>query len=849
MAFLRNRIDWRRLSDRQVHCEMTMATTKKDPATRVAMAESSEVLACAPGNPEGRSGASRTEDAAHEIAALRAELARRTAVEAELRASLHALRESERAAQDLAEFLDHAPIPIHSIDASATIVWANQAELELMGYRADEYIGRPIAAFHADPSVLEDMLARLARGETLRDYEVRLRARDGSIRHVLLSSNMHERDGQRICSRCFVLDITARKRAEQERDAVIADLSRTVRLNDMFAGILGHDLRGPLSTIVMASQLMLNQVHDPKGVRTLQRVLNSAARMQQMISQLLDFARARMDGGIELERSAIDVAEVARDAVEEVRFARPEWTIELELHGDASGEYDRNRLSQVFSNLLGNAAQHGSPDTPLHVLIDGRDPASLEIAIRNRGTIPPELVPVLFSPFRGSQQKTGQNQGLGLGLFITDHIVRAHGGQIAVESIDDTTTFRFHLPRRSSTEPSVATFDAEDASSSPDQMSDATRRIATLGDSALDDSDRQGLDEAMRQNEERFRLLIETVRDYAIFMLDVDGYVATWNPGAARIKGYTADEIIGRHFSTFYPPETKGCTAEDEGWRVRKDGSMFWANVVITAIHDSNGTLVGYAKITRDLTERRKLEQERVAHAHAEEAVRLRDEFLSLASHELKTPLTVLQLQLDALRDRVGIEHATRAKLERSMRAAHRLAELVEALLDVSRIAAGRFELNLEPADLADIVSVAVDRMQEAAAAAGCTLSVVAEHVLGRWDRSRIDQAISNLLSNSIRYAAGSPIEVSATRDPDGVVIAVRDRGPGLPVDRLSRIFERFERGAPMRHYGGLGLGLYLVREITEAHGGSVVANNPEDGGACFMLRMPIRPTDNPLVA
>jgi PAS domain S-box-containing protein len=807
---------------------MTMVTTKKEYAACTAT----------PGEP---TASTQKSSEGPELRELRAEEGARSA------------------AQDLAEFLDNAPIPIHSVDTSATIVWANRAELELMGYAEDEYIGRPIAAFHVDPPVLADVLARLARGETLRNYEVRLRAKDGSIRHVLLSSNMRERDGQLLCSRCFALDITDRKRAEEERDAVIADLSRTVRLNDMFAGILGHDLRGPLSTIVMASQLLLSHVQDPKGVRTIQRVLTSAGRMQQMINQLLDFARARMDGGIELQRSASDVAEIARDVVEEIRFAHPGWTVEVELHGDMCGDYDRNRLSQVFSNLIGNAAQHGSADAPLHVLVDGRDPASVHVAIRNRGTIPPELIPVLFSPFRGSQQKTGRSQGLGLGLFITDHIVRAHGGQIAVESADDATAFRFQLPR-SSTASSVATFDAAD-SANLDQPSDAARRVAALGDAALDETERRAVHEVMRRSEERFRLLIDAVKDYAIFMLDIDGYVATWNPGAERIKGYTPDEVIGRHFSVFYPAETRHYTVEelsaarrdgrfeDEGWRVRKDGSMFWANVVITALYDATGAAIGYAKITRDLTERRKLEQERVAHAHAEEAVRLRDEFLSLASHELKTPLTVLQLQIESLRERLGAgDHTTRAKLERSGRAARRLADLVEALLDVSRIATGRFELNLERADLAEVVSIAVDRLHEAAAAVGCTLSVETEPVVGRCDRSRIDQAISNLVSNAIRYAAGTPIDVTVARDPRGVVIAVRDRGPGLPQDQVPRVFERFERGAPMRHYGGLGLGLYLVRQITEAHGGSVTASNPEGGGACFTLRIPLGSTDNPLV-
>ncbi|HEX7838050.1 MAG TPA: PAS domain-containing sensor histidine kinase [Kofleriaceae bacterium] len=360
---------------------------------------------------------------------------------------------------------------------------------------------------------------------------------------------------------------------------------------------------------------------------------------------------------------------------------------------------------------------------------------------------------------------------------------------------------------------------------------------------------------------ERFQILVESIKDYAIFMLDDRGYVATWNAGAQRIKGYTAREIIGRHFSVFYPESdlragkteyellaaTRDGRFEDEGWRLRKDGSRFWANAVITALHDATGALIGFAEVTRDLTERRKLEEERVALAHAEEAVRLRDEFLSLASHELRTPLTVLQLQLDALSQRIAADdRATMTQLERSHRASHRLAELVDALLDVSRIATGRFALHLEHADAAEIVATAVDRMHEAAALAGCTLSITADPAVGSWDRSRLDQLVTNLVSNAIRYAAGSPIAVRMARRDGEVVSAVRDRGPGLPEDELARIFERFHRGASMRHFGGLGLGLYVVRQITEAHGGSVTAENLTGGGACFTVRLPIGSTPQP---
>jgi PAS domain S-box-containing protein len=764
-----------------------------------------------------------------------------------------------RAAGDLADFLDNAPVPIHSVDGNGVIVYANRAELELLGYCADEYVGQPVAAFHVDQAAIADLLDRVGRGETLSDCEAEVRAKDGSIRRVLISSNMMMENGKPVGTRCFMRDVTDRKHAEDERDRLIADLSRTVRLNDMFASILGHDLRGPLATIVMAGQLLVGQPHDPKEMRTIQRILSSADRMQRMIGQLLDFARARVDGGLELERAAIDVSEIARDVIEEIRFARPEWRIELDARGDVRGDFDGNRLSQVFSNLVGNAVQHGSPDRPLRVSINGRAPRAIAVEIENRGTIAPEVVANLFSPFRAPQGRGVRRQGLGLGLFITDHIVRAHGGQIAVQSADGTTAFRFHLPRHAGRAPSVATFDAHDATAGTDGISDPALRLA-----GAEFDEHRVVHEATRHQEERFRLLVESVKDYAIFMLDRDGHVATWNAGAQRIKGYTADEIIGRHFSAFYPESDirTGKTEyelaiaqrdgrfEDENWRVRKDGTRFWANVVITALRDRNGVLVGFAKVTRDLTERRKLEQDRVQLARAQEAVRLRDEFLSLASHELKTPLTVLQLQLEGLLDRIDpSDRATFGRLQRSARASQRLAELVDALLDVSRIATGRFALKLEPADIADVVEGAADRLQDSAAASGCALSVSAAHAIGRWDRSRLDQVVLNLISNAIRYAAGTPIDVAVTCDASDVMITVRDRGPGLPEHQIARIFERFERGVSMRHFGGLGLGLYLVRQITEAHGGSVTANNPGDGGACITVRLPLEPPHDTVVA
>ncbi|HLL52334.1 MAG TPA: PAS domain-containing sensor histidine kinase [Myxococcaceae bacterium] len=369
-------------------------------------------------------------------------------------------------------------------------------------------------------------------------------------------------------------------------------------------------------------------------------------------------------------------------------------------------------------------------------------------------------------------------------------------------------------------------------------------------------TERMQAEERLRASEERFRLLTESVKDYAIFMVDPAGRVATWNAGAERIKQYRADEILGQHLSRFYPPEdvaagkaerTLATAAregrfEDEDWRVRKDGTRFWANVVVTAIRAGNGKLLGFTKVTRDLTQRREAEQDRLRLAQAQEAVRLRDEFLTIASHELKTPLTSLQLQLQSLGHRVAaVDGKLGQRVERATRSCERLTELIDRLLDVSRISSGSVSLQLEQVSLSDLVTQVVDRHHEQAANAGCELIArITPGLDGASDRLLLDQAVANLLSNALKYAAGTPVEVSLTREGDLARLEVADRGPGVPEEALSRIFERFERAASLKHYGGLGLGLYIARELVLAHGGTVEARNRPGGGAVFIVRLPL---------
>jgi PAS domain S-box-containing protein len=375
-------------------------------------------------------------------------------------------------------------------------------------------------------------------------------------------------------------------------------------------------------------------------------------------------------------------------------------------------------------------------------------------------------------------------------------------------------------------------------------------------------------DDLLAQSEERYRLLVESVKDYAIYMLDPEGHVISWNEGARRIKGYTAEEALGRHFSAFYTPEdvaagkpqrlldaaARDGRAEDETWRVRKNGSRFWADVVVTALRDPQGRLQGYAKVTRDLTERRRnenqahqLAREQAARAAAEEQVRARDQFLSIASHELRTPLNPLQLQIQMLLRlaRAGTlagqpPERLVGMLEACERSVKQFGRLVAQLLDLSRLVAGGLDLRLEEVDLADLARQVTARYGPELAQAGCELRLAADRpAVGRWDRLRLDQVLSNLLSNAVKYGAGKPVEVSVTSGAGRAVLTVRDHGIGVAPADQARIFERFERAVTGYEYGGLGMGLYVVRQIVEALDGTVRVDSTPGAGATFTVELP----------
>jgi signal transduction histidine kinase len=286
--------------------------------------------------------------------------------------------------------------------------------------------------------------------------------------------------------------------------------------------------------------------------------------------------------------------------------------------------------------------------------------------------------------------------------------------------------------------------------------------------------------------------------------------------------------------------------AEFEGWRVRKDGSRFWANVVVSPILDEEGRLHGFGKVTRDLTERRRAEEQRERLiVELRDALCARDEFLQIASHELKTPLTPLQLQLEMLGralERSGAQNQRLTdKLAIATRQTDRLTRLVERMLEVSRVTVGEIDLSVETLDLAAVLRDVVSRLSREAQQQGVDVVVHGPpHVPGRWDKHCLEEILTSLLSNGIKYGAGKGVEVDLDVRDETVRVNVTDHGIGMEEQALRRMFGRFERAVSTRHFGGFGLGLFLARRLAEAHGGTVLARSQPGLGSVFTLVLPV---------
>ena len=375
---------------------------------------------------------------------------------------------------------------------------------------------------------------------------------------------------------------------------------------------------------------------------------------------------------------------------------------------------------------------------------------------------------------------------------------------------------------------------------------------------ATDITEQKRATDALKQSEEMFRLIVSNIKDYAIIVLDPEGQVISWNGGAQRIKGYATDEILGQHFSVFYPPDDlaagkpdielsrarKEGRFEDESWRVRKDGSRFWANVVVTPLNDDTGRLRGFVKITRDVTERKRAEQEILRRSQELETANKELEAFSYSvSHDLRSPLRGIEGFSQALQEDYEQQLDTTAQdyLRRIRVATHRMGELIDDLLDLARVT--RAEMHRESIDLTRLANEVAQELRSTEPQRTVALKI-ADGLQAHGDSRLVRVALQNLIGNAWKFTSKreqAEIEFGEKTTNGDRAYFVRDNGAGFDPSYASRLFGAFQRLHAVNEFPGTGIGLATVQRIIHRHGGAVWAEGFVNRGATiyFTLRRP----------
>jgi len=659
---------------------------------------------------------------------------------------------------ELRDFVEHILAPLHRVGPDGTILWVNQAELDLLGYARDEYVGRHIADFHVDRPVIDDILARLSRDETLRGHPARMRHKDGSIRDVLINSSVLWRDGEFVHTRCLTIDVTDRRLADEERQRAERNLAAQYAVTHALVEMTSLEDAAP-------------------------RVLRAVGEMGGWTV-----------GGL---WTIDDTQQVLR-------------CVDLWHAGDAdAGEFESITRRTTFGRGIG---------------LPGRVWATGASAWIEDVSLDPNF------PRGPYAARAGLRGGFGFPIHVRDHVIGV-----------------LELFTREARQPDAT----------------LSRLFDAIGTQIGQFIERRQFGEVR----ERLAAIVDSSDD-AIISKTLDGVITSWNRGAEHVFGYTADEAVGRHITLIIPPERH---AEEDGVLARlrrgeriahfeterqtRDGRRRQISLTVSPVRNADGRIVGASKVARDITDRKQAEvalreSQRRAQALYEEAaqaVHARDEFISIASHELHNPISALQLQLVGLvraaERRGGMLPAewVRERVGQAAGDVARLVRLVHSLLDVSRINAGRLELELEDVDFVAIITTVAERLTPQLKPGQLTVEA-ADSVVGRWDRLRLDQVAMNLLSNAVKYGSGRPIRVTLEAGGDTARLTVADQGIGIDADALARLFERFQRGVSRRDYGGFGLGLWITRKVLDAMGGTIAVESQPGQGSTFRVTLPLQP-------
>jgi PAS domain S-box-containing protein len=683
---------------------------------------------------------------------------------------------------ELADFLENAVVGLHKIDANGILIWANKAELDLLGYSAAEYIGRPVANFVVRPEQARSLLSRVKAGEILREEHVEMRCQDGSTKDVLVNSNPLTIDGKFICTRSSMRDVTVQwsveghLRSEAEKWEI---LHRT--------------------GVTLASQLDLEKV--------VQTVTDAAVQLTGAQFGAFFYNVEQPEGGSFM---LYTLSGAAREAF--ANFPMPRATA---LFGPTFRGEGIVRIDDVLAH-----PDYGK-SAPYFGMPKGHLPVRSYLA-----------VPVI------------------------SHTGEVHGGLFFGHSSPGVFSHRDELIVGGIAAQSAIAMDNARLFKSSERAQQQLRELNDELEQRVADRTKE-----LRRAELQFHELVSGVIDYAIYMLDVDGYVISWNSGAERIKGYTKSEIIGKHFSQFYTPEdrdkgtpqralTVAATLgkyEAESWRVRKTGERFWAGVVIDAIYDDGGRVVGFAKVTRDLTERRAIE-EQLRQSQKMEAI---GQLTGGVAHDFNNLLTVIVGNLETIwRHAPAEDGKLRRAIDQVTRGAQRAVTLTQQLLAFSR----RQPLNPKPTDINRLVGGMSDLVRRTI---GENIAVETVLAGGLWrveiDAHQMESALLNLAVNArdAMPAGGKlTIETANSHLDDSyaggypeltpgqyVVVCVTDTGTGMTPEVIARAFEPFYTTKPIGQ--GTGLGLSQVYGFVKQSGGHVKLYSEVGQGTTVKIYLP----------
>jgi PAS domain S-box-containing protein len=791
---------------------------------------------------------------------------REASEQAALREKERQLRESEERYRRLIEFCPEA----FFVECNGQIVFANTTAAQLLGHEnAGRIVGRPIREIvHADSwEALNKRFTQLGEnGTTFFWRKVERRSaqsqNEPAVNFPFIEEKFIRRDGtpvevevaaapltfqNRQAIQIIARNITERKRAEdalqksEERHRRLVEHSPeailVIQANDeiVFANPSAVKLLGAANAEDLVGKSAEKFFHPDSWDLAVRRVRN--LRNGHRFTPFEERQLFRVDGvPLDVELSAAPTVYQGRPAVQVIAHDIRERKLSLE----------KLRRSEAMKSLILETALDAIISVDQEGKIQEWNPAARKIFGYTRDEAVGQLMDELIVP---SAMWEVYHEGL------TSYLMTGVGSLIG-------RPIELALRRKDGSE-----FRAEMGINRI--LQEAPPRCTAV---IRDITERKQAELSLRQSEERLRLLVENVKDYAIYMLDIEGNVATWNTGAQAIEGYRAEEIIGMNFSIFFTPEdaARGTpreflrraehegTVRNEGWRVRRDGSRFWSQGIITALYDEAGNLRGFSKIARDITGQKEAEEKiRLLNEQLEQRVRNRTAQLEAAnqeleafsysiSHDLRAPLRHIAGYVEILQAEAAdkLDKQAREHLQTVADSAKNLGELVDALLAFSRM--GRVEMRRKRVNLAELVEEA--RRELRSDAAGRDIHWKVEKLPEtQGDPMMLRQVIINLISNALKYTRKrkqAKIEIGATDSENETVVFIRDNGVGFHMKYVDKLFGVFQRLHPVKKFEGVGIGLANVRRIIHRHGGRVWAEGKVDGGATFYFSIPKAPKE-----